>query len=98
VFGQADGAAPRAPRGISAQRSDDPRQMTVRWRPVPGAVGYNVRWGTAPDRLNSTYQVFADQGTVKEIRALSRGVGYHVAVEAFDEHGVSPLSQVLSVP
>ena len=98
VFGQAYGAAPRAPRGISAQRSDDPRQMTVRWRPVPGAVGYNVRWGTAPDRLNSTYQVFADQGTVKEIRALSRGVGYHVAVEAFDEHGVSPLSQVLSVP
>jgi len=98
VFGQADGAAPRAPRGLSAVRANDPRQMTVRWRAVPGAVGYNVRWGTAPDRLNSSYQVFADQGTQQEIRALNRGVGYHVAVEAFDERGVSPLSQVLAVP
>lgn len=98
VFGQADGAAPRAPRGLSAVRAADPRQMTVRWRAVPGAVGYNVRWGTAPDRLNSSYQVFVDQGTQQEIRALNRGVGYHVAVEAFDERGVSPLSQVLAVP
>ncbi|SKC74634.1 family 43 glycosylhydrolase [Pseudoxanthomonas indica] len=98
VFGKADGPAPRAPRGVSAARAADPRQMTVRWRAVPGAVGYNVRWGTAPDRLNSSYQVFADQGTAQEIRALNRGVSYHVAVEAFDERGVSVLSQVLAVP
>lgn len=98
VFGNADGAAPRAPRGASAVRAADPRQMTVRWRAVPGAVGYNVRWGIAPDRLDSTYQVFADQGTQLEIRALNRGVGYHVAVEAFDERGVSPPGPVLAVP
>jgi hypothetical protein len=63
--------------------------MTVSWQPARGAVGYNVRWGVRPDRLNSCYQVFADRGTILEVRALSGGVGYFVAVEAFNENGVS---------
>ena len=64
---------------------------------MKGAVGYNVRWGIAPDRLNLTYQVFADRGTTLDIRALSAGVGYHVAVEAFNENAVSKLSRVVPV-
>ena len=71
--------------------------MTVRWRRVPGAMGYNVRWGIRPDRLNLSYQVFADRGTSLDVRALNAGVGYHVAVEAFNESGVSGLSRVIDV-
>ena len=96
VFGDAGGAGPAAPRNVAAKRIE-PRTMTVSWRPVPGAVGYNVRWGIQPDRLNLTYQVFADRGTTLDVRALSAGVGYHVAVEAFNENGVSELSRVVSV-
>lgn len=96
VFGDAGGAAPDAPGSIEAVRSDS-RAMTVSWRAVPGAVGYNVRWGVRPDRLNLCYQVFADRGTTLELRALSAGVGYHVAVESFDENGVSVLSQTVPV-
>jgi hypothetical protein len=70
----------------------------VRWAPVPGAVGYNVRWGVAPDRLYQTYQVWADRPTELELRALTAGQGYWVAVEGFDERGVSPLSRVARVP
>jgi len=93
VFGDAGGSAPRAPANVTAMRSE-PRVMTVSWRRVPGAVGYNVRWGLAPDRLNLCYQVFADRGTSLDVRALSAGVEYHVAVEAFNENGVSALSNV----
>jgi xylan 1,4-beta-xylosidase len=69
---------------------------------VPGAVGYNVRWGVKPDRLNLCYQVFADalikSGALSlDVRALGVGVEYHVAVEAFDENGVSALSRIVSV-
>ena len=64
---------------------------------MPGVVGYNVRWGVAPDRLHATYQRFADQPTSLTVRALSKGVRYFVAVEAFDEHGVSPLSQLATL-
>lgn len=92
VFGHADGAAPAAPRGVQARRAKDRRNATVRWSPVPRAVGYNVLWGLRPDRLTLCYQVFADAGTALELRALNDDQAYHVAVEAFDERGVSPRS------
>jgi xylan 1,4-beta-xylosidase len=102
IFGDAGGSAPRAPVDVEAVRPADERMMTVSWRPVPGAVGYNVRWGVKPDRLNLSYQVFADAmdkgGTRLDVRALSIGVDYHVAVEAFNENGVSALSERVSVP
>ena len=98
VFGTVGGvAAPSIPVNISARRSADPRAMVVSWNPVTGAVGYNVRWGLKPDRLEQCYQVFADRGTRLEVRSLNAGVEYDVAVEAFDENGVSSLSRVVHV-
>jgi hypothetical protein len=97
VFGNADGAPPSAPKGLTAKRGHDAREATIAWEPVPGAVGYNVRWGLAADRLHSTYQRFADQPTSFTLRALNRGVRYVVAVEAFDERGVSGLSQIVNI-
>jgi hypothetical protein len=100
AFGDAGGSAPATPSNVKAVRSE-PRMMTVSWRRVPGAVGYNVRWGVKPDRLNLCYQVFAHSldkgGTSLDVRALSVGVDYYVAVEAFDENGVSALSKSVSV-
>jgi hypothetical protein len=96
VFGDAGGSAPGAPRGVKAVRLEA-RSMTVSWRPVAGAVGYNVRWGVRPDRLNLAYQVFADRGTSLDLRALSAGVDYFVAVETFDENGVSAPSEPVTV-
>ncbi|MET0935796.1 MAG: family 43 glycosylhydrolase [Luteibacter sp.] len=98
VFGNADGAPPAAPEGVVATRGADTREATIAWKPVAGAVGYNVRWGLAADRLHATYQRFADQPTSFTLRALNTGVRYVVAVEAFDEHGVSGLSQVVDLP
>jgi hypothetical protein len=74
--------------------------MTVSWRRVPGAVGYNVRWGLKPDRLNLCYQVFVQDkgGTRLDVRALNAGVGYHVGVEAFNENGVSAPGKLVFVP
>lgn len=102
VFGSAGGAAPAAPELVEAMRAADTRDATIRWRRVAGAVGYNVRWGIRPDRLALTYQVFADRvadgpAAVLPLRALTKGQGYYVAVEAFDENGVSPLSRVAAM-
>ena len=96
VFGNADGEAPRAPDGVAVERARDRRNATVRWNAVPGAVGYNVRWGLREDRLHLSYQVFADRGTVLEVRALNVGPSYRFAVEAFDDNGVSPLSGIVA--
>jgi len=58
------------------------------------AVGYNVLWGIAPNKLYQTYQVFADRPDTLELRALTVGQGYYFAVEAFNENGVSRPSDV----
>lgn len=100
VFGNADGAAPAVPGGVTAIRDKDERNARVSWRKVPGAVGYNVMWGVRPDRLTLTYQVFADElgaDAKLDIRALNLGVGYYAAVEAFNETGVSKRSKPVRV-
>jgi hypothetical protein len=99
VFGAASGAPPASPSDVRVTRECDSRNAQIAWRAVAGAVGYNVRWGIRPDRLALTYQIFADRagapGANLALRALNSGQPYYVAVEAFNESGVSPLSSVM---
>ena len=105
VFGSAGGASPSAPEALAVERDTDSRNAEISWKPVKGAVGYNVRWGIRPDRLDLTYQIFADDdttefggrqhGTTLKLRALDTGQTYYIAVEAFNESGVSKLSKIV---
>ncbi|HJQ21012.1 MAG TPA: discoidin domain-containing protein [Gemmatimonadaceae bacterium] len=97
VFGNAGAPPPPPPARISARRDRDERNAFISWSAVRNAVGYNVRWGIAPDKLHSTYQRWADQGTSLELRALTIGQKYWVAVESFDESGVSHPSAAIPV-
>jgi hypothetical protein len=102
VFGNAEGRMPPQPSGVVGQRHSDQRDATIRWGKVPGAVGYNIRFGIRPDRLTLTHQLWADElgsgaTLTKELRSLNAGVPYWVAVEAFNETGVSKLSRVVKI-
>jgi hypothetical protein len=99
VFGQrwGGGPSPATPRGLTARRDRDARNGFLTWQPVAGAVGYNLRWGITPTKLYETYQRFADQGTTLELRALTLGQAYWVAIESFDENGVSTLSRAVQI-
>jgi len=107
VFGNADGREPQAVYRVTAVRHPDQRDATISWPAIAGAIGYNIRFGTRPDRLTQTYQLWADQlpqcegcnvGVVeKDLRSLNAGAGYWVAVEAFNESGVSKLSRIVPI-
>ena len=97
VFGNGSGPRPRTPAGLAARRQRDQRNAVITWRPVPGVVGYNLRWGISPAKLYETYQRFADERTTLELRALTVGQGYWVAIESFDENGVSKLSATVQI-
>ena len=97
VFGNGPGSHPASPKGLTARRDRDERNAVITWQPVRGAVGYNLRWGISPSKLYQTYQRFADQGTRLELRALTVGQAYWVAIESFDENGVSMLSSVVPI-
>ena len=97
VFGNGTGPRPAAPQGLTATRDRDERNGAITWQAVSGVVGYNVRWGISPTKLYQTYQRFADQGTTLELRALNIGQAYWVAIESFDENGVSSLSPAMPI-
>jgi hypothetical protein len=97
VFGNGSGSPPAPPRRLTARRDFDERDATITWEAVPNVVGYNVRWGIAPSKLYQTYQRFADEGRTLELRALNVGQPYWVAIESFDENGVSVLSPAISI-
>ena len=97
VFGNGSGPVPATPAGLTARRDSDERNAVITWQAVPGVVGYNLRWGISPSKLYQTYQRFADQGTTLELRALTVGQAYWVAVESFDENGVSTLGAAVPI-
>ena len=85
VFGHGAGEAPAAPKGVRAARRGD-LDMLVRWD-ADGAVGHNILWGYAPEKLYHSYLVLgADE---KNIGALMKGEPVYVRVDAFNEAGVT---------
>ncbi|MBK7381483.1 MAG: family 43 glycosylhydrolase [Ignavibacteriales bacterium] len=94
IFGNDNGALPNTPDNFTVQRDNDRRNVFIKWNSVPDAVGYNILWGIKPDKLYETYQVFADRPTEIELRALTVDQEYYFAIEAFDESGVSELTEV----
>ena len=97
IFGKAEGGAPAVPQKLAVRRDADERNAHVTWEDVEGAVGYNVLWGIAPDKLYSCYQVWGDQRPRLEVRALTVKQKYSFAIEAFNESGVSKRSEMVNV-
>jgi xylan 1,4-beta-xylosidase len=95
VFGKGNGSAPNVPKKLNVERDKDERNAFITWDKVPEAVGYNILWGIKKDKLYQTYQVWADQKEELELRALTVGQDYYFAIEAFNENGVSKVSDVV---
>ena len=55
---------------------------------MPGAVGYNIRYGIAPEKLYHSWLVY--DRTELEIGSLNAGPRYWAAVDSFNEAGVTP--------
>lgn len=88
VFGNGGGKKP-APAKAAAERVGD-LDAVVRWQPLSemGAQGVNIRYGTAPDKLYLSHLVYgASEAT---LTTLIAGQGYYVAVDSFNENGITP--------
>jgi xylan 1,4-beta-xylosidase len=85
VFGLGDGAAPAAATA-RARRVDD-RTARIEWAPCETAHGYNVRYGIAPDKLYHSWLLYEQHDL--DLRGLNAGSGYWVAVDSFNENGIT---------
>lgn len=96
IFGNGEGKAPAQVKKPSVTRHDDRRDVTVEWKPVNGAQGYNILWGIAPEKLYNSWMVYGNEGR-HTMKCLSTDQPYYFAVEAFNENGVSTLSEIVEI-
>lgn len=86
VFGLGEGEKPvkvEAGSGVM----EDPMTCRLIWKKAAGAIGYNVRFGIAPDKLYSSFQVYGREEAL--ITTLNAGQRYWYAIDAFNESGVT---------
>ncbi len=93
VFGPPQGEKPDQVSGFEILgRTDEGRRISFRWNPSKNATGYLLRWGTEPDELYSSCEVFA---STKELGLFSAGQKYYFRIDAFGEGGVTQGKEVL---
>jgi len=95
VFGNGNGEQPATPGAFTVERQADTRNADIAWDGVENAMGYVLYWGIEPDKLNNSAMIYND--TSYELRALTKGQGYYLAVEAFNENGISSLTEIIHI-
>ena len=87
-------APPPAPTDVSATAGD--RQVTISWTLVPGAAGYNVYRGTAPNGEAAAAVAAGIAGPSFVNTGLENGPTYYFKVTALNAGGQSPRSLEVS--
>lgn len=96
IFGNARSKAPNTPGDLMVVRSETDRCVaTVKWTTIPGAVGYNIRYGTAPDKLYQTYQVLGASSVT--IKSLNSSAQYFFTIDCFNENAVTKGKETITV-
>lgn len=96
VFGNAGGKTPSAIENFSMTRQENDRCVVkLNWTKPGGAVGYNIRYGTAKDKLYHTYQVLGNDSVT--INSLNSFQAYYFTIDAFNESGVTKGKKVVEL-
>lgn len=91
LFGRGHETPSTSISSVSVERKPESRRTAlVNWPSVPGADGYIVRYGIAPDALRNQFEV---RGTnTLEMNCLNSDPGYWFAVDSFNPGGVTPFT------
>jgi hypothetical protein len=96
VFGDGNGAKPKAVKEFIILRTEkDKRSAWLKWSPVENAYGYNLYYGTAPDKLYTSIMVM--NANEYWLKTLDKMKTYYFTIEAINENGVSERSEVRKV-
>lgn len=87
VFGKGNGEKPAKVEKLAVTRNADKRAVTLKWTKSDNAVGYNISYGVAPDKLYHNYLVYDDAEVT--IRSLNSNQEYYFTIEAFNENGIT---------
>ena len=85
VFGLGQGEKPAAP--VFTVRRENDLDMTVSVQSQENTLGYNILFGSSPDKLYHSYMTF--KAGDQRIGALIKGRDYFVRVDAFNANGIT---------
>lgn len=94
VFGLGDGNPPEQVGNVQIRRKGK-LNILLFWDAAPGAIGYNIRYGIATDKLYSSWQVYGK--CELETGMINAGQDYWFAVDSFNENGITS-GEVIFVP
>lgn len=86
VFGKGNGDNPGKANIFIAKKTGK-TSAKISWKKIGNATGYNVRWGIAADKLYSSWLLY--EQTELELNCLNSGTNYFVAVDTFNENGIT---------
>jgi len=96
VFGNGNGEKPAEPKDFIVLRTEkDKRSAWIKWRTVDNAYGYNIYFGTAPDKLYNSVLVYSANDYW--FKVMDREKPYYFSIEAINENGISSPTKVIKV-
>jgi hypothetical protein len=95
LFGKSDRATPPEVKSLRAERQDDRRVVNLRWNGTPNATGFNIRFGTQPDKLYHSHLIYGENSVT--MRCLSVHEPYYFAIDAFNEGGITEGASVVKI-
>ena len=93
VFGKGQGANPGAVQNFVPLRGDSERRNAwLKWAVNPNATGYHIYFGSDPNKLYNSVLVYG----VSEyyVTALEKDQPYYFQIEAFNENGIGPRTEI----
>jgi xylan 1,4-beta-xylosidase len=96
VFGKGAGPLPDTVKQFIVLRTEkDKRSAWIKWSPVDNAYGYNIYFGTAPDKLYNSIQVY--DANDYWFKVMDKEKTYYFAIESLNENGTSPRTAVIKI-
>lgn len=89
VFGNGGGTPPPQVSGLTVTRLEDARNVTFTWNPAPGADGYVIHYGVAPDALHLNLQFQGGGSSKLTVSCLNRDVKYYYRIDDYNDSGVT---------
>jgi hypothetical protein len=87
VFGKGDGEVPDMVKEFIVLRGESERRNAwLKWKQSDDATGYNIYFGTAPDKLYSSVMIY--NSNEYYFTAMDKDQIYYFCIEAFNENGI----------
>ncbi|GGB11724.1 family 43 glycosylhydrolase [Puia dinghuensis] len=96
VFGNGGGERPDSVKQLIVLRTEkDKRSAWIKWQPVDNACGYNIYFGTDPNKLYNSIMVY--DANDYWFKVMDNKKIYYFSIVSFSENGVSPGTAVIRV-